>query len=133
MVETVGVFLFKKSNSNGTIVFKDRKFTSTMIFKALKIVLYSLIVIIVSSITILAIEGNSVSAMSVIYECVSAISTVGLTMGITPYLTIASKIVLALVMFIGRVGMLTIVLALSTKTDASIEQIEYTNTDIIIG
>ena len=71
--------------------------------------------------------------MSVIYECVSAISTVGLTMGITPYLTIASKIVLALVMFIGRVGMLTIVLALSTKTDASIEQIEYTNTDIIIG
>ena len=127
------VFLFKKSNSNGTIVFKERKFTSTMIFKALKIVLYSLIVIIVSSITILAIEGESVSAMSVIYECVSAISTVGLTMGITPYLTIASKIVLALVMFIGRVGMLTIVLALSTKTDASIEQIEYVNTDIIVG
>lgn len=127
------VFLIKRSNSNGTIVYKDRKFTSTMIFKALKIVLYSLIVIIISSITILAIEGDSVSAMSVIYECVSAISTVGLTMGITPYLTIASKIVLALVMFIGRVGMLTIVLALSTKTDASIEQIEYTNTDIIIG
>lgn len=127
------VFLIKRSNSNGTIVYKDRKFSSTMIFKAIKIVLYSLIVVVVSSIIILAIEGEAVSPMSVIYECVSAISTVGLTMGITPYLTIASKIVLALVMFIGRVGMLTIVLALSTKVDASIEQIEYTNTDIIIG
>ena len=127
------VFLVKKSNSNGTIVFKDRKISTKMIYKALKIVLYSLIVIIISSISIIAIEGNNVSVMSVIFECVSAMSTVGLTMGITPYLTVASKIILTLVMFIGRVGMLTIILALSTKKDVSIEQVEYINTDIIVG
>jgi trk system potassium uptake protein TrkH len=127
------IFLIKKSNSNGTIVYRDRRFTSTMIFKAVKIVLYSMIVIIISTITIIAIEGDSVSIMSVVYECVSAISTVGLSMGITPYLTIASKIILALVMFAGRVGMLTIVFALSTKADTNLEQIEYTNTDIIVG
>jgi trk system potassium uptake protein TrkH len=41
------IFLIKKSNSNGTIVYRDRRFTSTMIFKAVKIVLYSMIVIII--------------------------------------------------------------------------------------
>lgn len=127
------VFLIKRSNNNGTIVYRGRKFTATMIYKAVKIVFYSLLVVIVSSSMILAIEGGSVSVMSVIYETVSAISTVGLSMGITPYLSVASKIILAVVMFIGRVGMLTIVLALSTRVDASLEQVEYINTDIIVG
>lgn len=127
------IFLIKKSSNNGTIVFKGRKVTATMIYKAVKIVFYSLIVVLVSSGLILLIEGDSVSVMSVIFETVSAISTVGLSMGITPYLSVASKIILTIVMFIGRVGMLTIVLALSSKADASLEQVEYTNTDIIVG
>ena len=127
------VFLIKRSNNNGTIVFRGRKFTATMIYKAVKIIFYSLLVVLISSVMILAIEGNTVSVMSVVYETVSAISTVGLSMGLTPYLSIASKIILAMVMFIGRVGMLTIVLALSTKIDASMEQVEYINTDIIVG
>jgi trk system potassium uptake protein TrkH len=125
--------LIKRSNNNGTIVFRGRKFTATMIYKAVKIIFYSLLVVLISSVMILAIEGNTVSVMSVVYETVSAISTVGLSMGLTPYLSIASKIILAMVMFIGRVGMLTIVLALSTKIDASMEQVEYINTDIIVG
>lgn len=127
------IFLFKNCNNNGSFVFKDRKISTKMVYKAFKIVLYSLIVVVVSSISIIAIEGNNISVMSVFFECVSAMSTVGLTMGITPFLTVASKIILILVMFVGRVGMLTIVLAMSTKKDSSIEQIEYTNTDIIVG
>jgi trk system potassium uptake protein TrkH len=46
---------------------------------------------------------------------VSAYSTVGLTVGITTKLCSASKIVLVIVMFIGRVSMLSILLAIVAK------------------
>lgn len=44
----------------------------------------------------------------VLFECFSAIGTVGLTTGITPLLTVPSKIVLMLTMYIGRLGPLTV-------------------------
>ena len=51
-----------------------------------------------------------------LFEAASAIATVGVTLGITPDLCAASKIVLIILMFLGRVGGMTIVYAaLSTK------------------
>ena len=45
------------------------------------------------------------------YETASAIGTVGLSLGITPYLTAVSKIILILLMYFGRVGGLTLIFA----------------------
>ncbi|MBK6732163.1 MAG: ATPase [Bacteroidetes bacterium] len=53
--------------------------------------------------------------MSVIFECISAFSTVGLTLGITPFLSDAAKLVLVLTMFVGRIGTLTLIVALFRK------------------
>lgn len=51
-----------------------------------------------------------------LFEAASAIATVGVTLGITPDLCAASKVVLIILMFLGRVGGMTIVYAaLSTK------------------
>ena len=49
------------------------------------------------------------SISSVIFEVVSAFGTVGLSVGLTPYLTTACKLLICLTMFIGRLGPLTIV------------------------
>lgn len=49
--------------------------------------------------------------LTCLYETASAIGTVGLTLGITPTLGIISKIILILLMFIGRVGGLTLIYA----------------------
>ena len=49
------------------------------------------------------------------FEVISAIGTVGLTLGITPLLTTASKLILALLMFAGRIGGLTFILTLSER------------------
>ena len=46
-----------------------------------------------------------------VFEVVSAIATVGLTTGITPQLTIGSQIVLCVLMFLGRAGCMTVMLA----------------------
>ena len=44
----------------------------------------------------------------IVFEIVSAFGTVGLSTGITPYLTVASKLLSILIMYIGRLGPLTI-------------------------
>lgn len=53
----------------------------------------------------------------VLIEVVSALSTVGLTMGITTKLCVESKIIIAALMFIGRVGGLSIALAFAKKKE----------------
>lgn len=54
---------------------------------------------------------ENISVISCLFEAASAVGTVGLTLGITPSLTNASKLILILLMFIGRVGGLTLVFA----------------------
>ena len=59
------------------------------------------------------IEGLGMK--EVLFEVVSALCTVGLSLGITSQLGIVSQIILILLMFIGRVGGITILLAFSNR------------------
>ncbi len=55
------------------------------------------------------------SLLKIIFECVSAFSTVGLSLGITADLSSASKFVIVITMLIGRVGMFTILVGIIKK------------------
>lgn len=61
---------------------------------------------------LLMIFDPKMSLIDVAFEVFSAFSTVGLTLGITPQLSTASKLVLMVIMLIGRVGTLTILIAI---------------------
>ena len=52
--------------------------------------------------------------MVAFFEAASAIATVGLTLGVTPELSDASRAVLILLMYFGRVGSLTVLFAVSS-------------------
>jgi trk system potassium uptake protein len=52
-------------------------------------------------------------SISILFETVSAFGTAGLSTGITPELSLAGKIILVVVMFIGRLGPLTLTMALT--------------------
>lgn len=68
------------------------------------------------------------------FEAFSAIGTVGLTMGITPYLTDFGKIVIILLMFIGRIG--PVALAFSLKTNRKFKknvEVAYPTGQVIVG
>ena len=54
---------------------------------------------------------ENISIVKSLYETASAIGTVGLTMGVTPDLSAISRIILIFLMYVGRVGGLTIVFA----------------------
>lgn len=61
------------------------------------------------SIVISIVEG--LPLLTCMFETASAVATVGLTLGITPALSVISRLILAVLMYLGRVGMLTVVFA----------------------
>jgi len=71
------------------------------------------------------------SLMESAFEVFSAFGTVGLSMGITPKLSSIGKLIIITVMFIGRVGPLT--LALSLLIQQKEPRIEYPKETISIG
>lgn len=56
-----------------------------------------------------------VPVLTALYESVSAIGTVGLSMGITPHIGMVSKFILIILMYVGRVGSMTILMAFSSE------------------
>lgn len=62
------------------------------------------------SIFALSILEPGVSILTLTFECVSALSTVGSSLNLTPHLCDASKLLVSLLMFIGRVGLITLML-----------------------
>ncbi len=81
--------------------------------KAFTVVAMYIVLSIAATMAVSAIEGVTLNAA--MFECVSAIATVGLTLGITPGLSMASEIILILLMIFGRVGSLTILFAFSAE------------------
>lgn len=93
-----------------------RKISDLAVTRAFSTALLSLLYIATALFLLLITEqerGFSFEAM--LFEVVSAVSTVGLSMGITPQLSDAGKVVIILSMLIGRVGFLTVVIALTRK------------------
>ena len=73
----------------------------------------------VSTVVLLLSYTESASLAEVLFESVSACGTVGLSTGLTPDLTIAGKLVIMLAMFAGRLGPLTLLIALAGRERTS--------------
>lgn len=81
--------------------------------QALTVVLLSVGVIMVSTLLILAITGLSLDIA--LFETISAFATVGLSTGATPSMPAAAHVILAVLMFAGRLGPITVASALATR------------------
>lgn len=109
VVGMLSVFRGKKDIELG-----KKRIPSTLLSEALAIFVAFLFIALFATGTICAIEPNA-GFKAVLFEVFSAIGTVGLSLSLTPTLAIASKIILILLMFTGRVGILTIALAVARK------------------
>mgnify|MGYP001066246760 FL=1 len=67
------------------------------------------------AIMLISIFDKDKSLLDIAFECFSAYSTVGLSLGITAQLSTISKFVIIGVMFVGRVSMLSILIAVIKK------------------
>ena len=72
------------------------------------IIIFSSLVVVAFGVVVLSIFEPQLPTQYAIFEVVSAFSTVGLSLNLTPDLTFISKITILIVMFIGRLGTITI-------------------------
>jgi len=77
------------------------------------------------------VDGDKVTILTLFFEQVSAFATVGLSTGITGDLTPASKVIIILSMYIGRVGTVTLAFALSKKVISTSYQ--YPTAHVMVG
>ena len=80
---------------------------------------------------LLKLEPNQ-SFLPLFFEVISASGTVGLTLGLTPFLTVFGKVAISLLMLIGRIGPLTLILAIGEKRQKS-GKFDYPDGRIMIG
>ncbi len=108
-------FCFARNNDN-IVVFKKRLDTSA-VKQAGSIVCVYLSLLLVSAFIICIAEP--IGIREIFYETISAIATVGLSMNITPTLGTLSKIIIAMLMYTGRIGGMSMVMVLAEKKDRS--------------
>lgn len=116
-VTTVGILIFtaiSTMRSSQDVNMFGRRIEPHTVKRAITIVLVSLCIVILG-IIVLSVCQPQAQLSDIIFEVVSAFGTVGLTVGITPQLDAVSKLVLIIIMYLGRVGVLTIALSLMAK------------------
>jgi len=87
-----------------------REFSVPQINRALTVTLLSLGFI--SAVALILTLTEGFRFIEIVFETVSAFSTVGLSVGITPNLSIAGRLIIIVTMFVGRLGPLTMALSL---------------------
>ena len=94
-------------------VFKKR-FNKDLVYRAFTLIFIGFILV-VSVTMLLSYTEKGASFISLLYETVSAFGTAGLTIGLTTKLSTIGKILIIFMMYLGRVGPLTVALSLTKK------------------
>ena len=109
----------------------NRTIYQDQIYKSLVILGLSMMWVVVSFFVLLMIEGSRFDIFNLFFESISAFSTCGLSVGIVSLLSPAGKCVLMVNMIVGRVGILTVLLALSQHR--TLRNYSYPHERLLIG
>ena len=110
-------------------VFKKR-FPKELIYKAFTLFFIGG-VLVIGATMLLSYTEQGASFLSLLYETTSAFGTVGITLGLTQQLTEIGKVLIMIMMYLGRVGPLTVVLSLMRNKKNN--GVRYPEGKILIG
>lgn len=113
-----------------SVVILKREVSQESVQRATATVFASILVILLAFIILLATEPG-LTPKQLLFEVVSAVGTVGSSLNATAYLTTAGKIIVSLLMFVGRVGL--IVVAMSFVKKKGQERFSYPKDNVIIN
>ena len=128
LVLTVKSFILEKQD----IEVCERRIGESTVKKSLGIFLLGITGVVMGTL-IISITDPDFNILDVGFEVVSAIATVGLSIGGSPNLSVLGKIFIMLFMFMGRVGSLTIFMALASRGVKKNSPIKYPEGKIIVG
>ncbi|MEG1575134.1 MAG: potassium transporter TrkG, partial [Bacteroidales bacterium] len=110
-VNTVALFfagLISGAKRSDKIELSGRQLSNVSSIHAMAVILLSIVVIFSATIVISFMEPR-IPVLNLFYEVVSAISTVGLSLDTTPMLSNGGKILIMILMFLGRIGVITVI------------------------
>ncbi|MFW6287196.1 MAG: TrkH family potassium uptake protein [bacterium] len=125
---TLLVVVYNMASHKKDVEVFNRRFKQKDIYKALSVVMISLLLTFV--VTMVLSLTEKFAFIHILFEVFSAFGTVGLSTGITPELSTIGRIFIILTMFIGRVGPFTLAMALGRRYNKGIR---YPEEDILIG
>lgn len=103
-------------NKNNATLF-GRSISADSIRKAVAVAVMFLTICFVATMLLLMAERDS-SALDVVYETVSATATVGLSRNLTASLSVFGKFIIIITMYFGRVGPISLAVALGSKNES---------------
>ena len=114
------------------IVVAGRRIDEQTVISAVVVTTAALCIVFLASAFLLSTQPLSpqITPSSLIYEVVSAFATVGLSLGVTPHLNEVGQLTIILLMFVGRVGPLTLLVVMQTKRRSAID---YPSARVMIG
>lgn len=131
-VFVLGAVLHNVINGRNDIVAFKRTISYNTVMRSIAILFIGLIVVTVGSI-ILSFNQDA-PFIDVLFETVSAFGTVGITTGLTEKLNVISKLTLIVIMYFGRVGVLTVAFIFARKTKSGgINRVKYPDGRIMVG
>ncbi|AGL01546.1 TrkH family potassium uptake protein [Desulfoscipio gibsoniae] len=110
------------------VVLFEREIAPESVTKAFTVVVMAGMLVAIITLLLMIVEG--LPLVPVLFEVVSAMATVGLSTGITSHLSPFGMALIGLVMFVGRIGVLTVVVVLAGKEK---RRSHYMKEDILIG
>ena len=115
-----------------TTVF-HRKIQESQIFKSFVLIVMFSFIIFIGTFIICSIQPE-LGIQEIFFEVVSAFSTTGFSMGITSSLNTTSRIIISILMLLGRIGPLTIIGVVNKNwMTASNDDIQYVEESVIVG
>lgn len=118
-------------NGERDVEFFRRRIPSGLVIKAIALVIVSLTTVLITLLFLIQVDSGH-SFMELLFEVISAFATVGLSLGMTGDLGVWGKLLITILMFIGRVGPLTLVLAVGESAETSNRR-EYPEGRVLIG
>ncbi len=110
------------------VVIFEREIASGSVFKAFAVAVIAFMLVTISTLILMLVEN--LPLLPVLFEVASALGTVGLTMGITKQLSAFGQVMIIMLMFVGRIGVLSLVLLLAGK---EYRRVRYIKEEILIG
>ena len=114
-----------------------RNFSQSLIVKSMTVMLSSIFIVVLGFIVLSQFEYNNdyFSDSRGIYEVISAFSNTGLSVGLVPTLSVGGKITITILMYLGRLGPMTMFNLFSDHMaiDDSSVHVRYIEEDVLIG
>lgn len=108
-----------------------RRITPEQFMRAAVLLFIQMMVIFIGTVVLIAHGGAD--PMAALYEVTSAAGTVGISFGLTPSLGVLEQVVLMVIMYFGRVGILTVTYAVSMGQSSEKNCITYPDANLLIG